>query len=412
MAKGKAEPEVADLFRHDPEASRRVAKRVLATIDELLPRMTDAYRREIPEYAALDEAVVRAEVTPVSREVVEEFFSPILSGGEADPTVPLDFRAAGRRRLEIGVPLDSALHAFRIAGRVVWDAVVRATQPGEEHVLARLAGDWIDFVDRTSSAFAEAYLSASHEQLRRVDARRRAVLDAVLAAADAGELAAVASRWSVTLARAYVPMLVEDEHSSGLVDRLLDVAPPHTLAGTRGHRLLALVPAPGADIGALALALGVGLVARGNAAPPGPALATEVARTETLLRAAAASGRRDGVLAPEDLLLEQLVTDSPRLAEVLRHKVMDVFRERGDEHLLSTLRRYLACGSVPETARDECVHVNTVAYRLKRVRELTGLDARIPSEAAQLVLGLTATDLADLTGEGVDGTTGGTGGPA
>ncbi|HWH31266.1 MAG TPA: helix-turn-helix domain-containing protein [Egibacteraceae bacterium] len=397
--------DVGGLFRHDPEAARQVARRVLATIDELLPRMTTAYREEIPEYGALDAGVVEAEVAPVSREVVEEFFSAILTEGEPDPTVPVDFRAAGRRRLEIGVPLDSALHAFRIAGRVVWNAVVEATQPGEEHVLARLAGDWIDYVDRISSAFAEAYLSASHEQLRRADARRRAVLDAVLAAGDAAELAAVASRWSVTLARAYVPMLVEDDHSSGLIDRLLDAAPPHTLAGTRGHRLLALVPAPGADIPALARAVGARLAARGEAAPPGPVLATEVARAETLLEAAAAAGRHGGVLAPDDLLLEQLVTDSPRLAEVLRHKVMDVFRERGDEHLLGTLRRYLACGSVPETAREDCVHVNTVAYRLKRVRELTGLDPRVPAEAAQLVLGLTAMDVAEFA-ERADGEAG------
>jgi DNA-binding PucR family transcriptional regulator len=34
------------------------------------------------------------------------------------------------------------------------------------------------------------------------------------------------------------------------------------------------------------------------------------------------------------------------------------------------------------------VHANTVLYRLKRVRVLTGLDPRVPAEAALLVLGL------------------------
>ena len=43
---------------------------------------------------------------------------------------------------------------------------------------------------------------------------------------------------------------------------------------------------------------------------------------------------------------------------------------------------------MPETARHEHVHVNTVAYRLTRVRELTGLDPRVPDESALLVLGL------------------------
>jgi sugar diacid utilization regulator len=54
----------------------------------------------------------------------------------------------------------------------------------------------------------------------------------------------------------------------------------------------------------------------------------------------------------------------------------------------STLRTYLETGSVPETARRELVHANTVGYRLGRVRELTGLDPRVPRESALLVLGL------------------------
>jgi DNA-binding PucR family transcriptional regulator len=36
------------------------------------------------------------------------------------------------------------------------------------------------------------------------------------------------------------------------------------------------------------------------------------------------------------------------------------------------------------------VHPNTVAYRLRRVRELTGLDARVPTDAALLVIALKA----------------------
>lgn len=34
------------------------------------------------------------------------------------------------------------------------------------------------------------------------------------------------------------------------------------------------------------------------------------------------------------------------------------------------------------------MHPNTVAYRLKRVKELTGLDPRVPRDATMLVLAL------------------------
>ena len=56
--------------------------------------------------------------------------------------------------------------------------------------------------------------------------------------------------------------------------------------------------------------------------------------------------------------------------------------------MTATLRTYLDTGSIPETARRELVHANTVLYRLGRVRELTGLDPRRPNESALLVLGL------------------------
>jgi DNA-binding PucR family transcriptional regulator len=43
---------------------------------------------------------------------------------------------------------------------------------------------------------------------------------------------------------------------------------------------------------------------------------------------------------------------------------------------------------VPPVARELVVHVNTVNYRLRRVHELTGLDPRIPNQAAMLMLAL------------------------
>jgi len=50
---------------------------------------------------------------------------------------------------------------------------------------------------------------------------------------------------------------------------------------------------------------------------------------------------------------------------------------------------------IPETARIEVVHANTVAYRLARVRDLTGLDPRVPQDAVLLVLGLGLPTKAD-----------------
>jgi sugar diacid utilization regulator len=131
------------------------------------------------------------------------------------------------------------------------------------------------------------------------------------------------------------------------------------------------------------------LLAWGRPAAPGPDLLTEVTHVEALVVTARSEGRTSGAYGPDELLVEQLLLGNARVARALRERVVDVLLSRDPSGaVVSTLRRYLATGSVPETARLEVVHPNTVTYRLGRVRDLTGLDPRIPAEATLLVLGL------------------------
>jgi sugar diacid utilization regulator len=131
------------------------------------------------------------------------------------------------------------------------------------------------------------------------------------------------------------------------------------------------------------------VTAWGRPAQCGRELLTEVQQVERLLGTALAEGHEEGSFGPDDLLVEQLLLGNDRVAGALRRQVADVLAKRDPSGVVvATLRHYLATGSVPETARREHVHVNTVAYRLSRVRELTGLDARVPDESALLVLGL------------------------
>ncbi len=379
---------VHPILPHDRGAAA-VAARVLTCLDDLVERMGHAYRVEISEYAALTPDEMEGQVLRVSRALVERFFSTVLEGGDL-PTEPVpEVEESGRIRLAMGVPLESVLHAYRVAGRITWDAVVAATKEGEEHVLAELAARWIELVDRASSWVAESYLAASHEQLRRVDARRRALLDALLSATDAAEVAAVSLRFSATLAPAYVPVLLEGDGVAARVDRIIAAAPDATVGGERGGRILLLVPAPYEDVAAVHRAARPALVAWGTPAAPGPALLAEVGHVEAQLAAAEAAGLVDTAVGPEDLLVEQLLAGNDRVADALRRRVHSALAARDPGGLLSrTLATYLSCGSVPDTARREFVHANTVAYRLKRVRVLTGLDPRVPAQAAVLVLAL------------------------
>jgi hypothetical protein len=363
-----------------------IAGRVLAHLPELIPAMGSTYRREIPEYAGLSDTAMQDEVLATSRRFVEAFFTRVRSGRSPAGADIGHLERSGARRLAMGVSLDAATHAFRIAGREGWRATLAATRADEQHLVGGLAAEWIDYVDRASSAFARGYLAASHEHLRRLDAQRRAIVDGLLEAADAGDVAALSARHAITIARAYRPVLVAGPDVSTRIEALLDAAPVDTLVGQRGHQVLLLIPGELHDVAGIAAA-GRGLAVHGHPAPPGRPLLAEVKAAETLAEAAERVGRRSGVIGPDDLLVEQLLLAAPRVAAALERRLVEELASHDPDGIfVSTLRTYLGCGSVPRTAAEAVVHVNTAAYRLKRIREITGLDPRVPADAILLVL--------------------------
>lgn len=382
----RGEPNVRRLVQRGQAATATIAARVLDDLDAVVERLGPAYC-EVPAYAAMKPEVLTHEVLPTSRRIIEGFFAPMAAGGEPDVTALETLPEMGRRRLDMGIPLEPMLHVYRIAGRVVWDAIVAATDADDGRALADLGARWMDYIDRAATLAAAAYLAASHDRIRHIDARRRALLEALLAANDTGEVAAVSVRFSTVLAPAYVPVVVEGAAAG--IDAALGAAPEGTIGGHRGGRLLLLVPDRLDDVAALHRAVGKGPMTWGEPAAPGPELLREVGHAESTLAAARARGITHGAYGPDDLLLEQLLAASPRVEAALRRRVRDRLAGRDHDGLITaTLRTYLACGSIPETARQELVHANTVLYRLNRAKALTGLDPRVPADAALLVLAL------------------------
>ena len=369
-------------------AAQAIATRIVAHYDDVVPRLTVAYK-EVPTYAEMPAEIIANEVIPTSRLIILGFFEAIVAGEEPNAAAIEVIPRMGRRRLEMGVPLEPVLHVYRVAGRVMWDELVAATEPGEESALAELGGRWMDYMDQAASIMASAYLAASHDSLRSLDERRRALLDALLSAADPAEVAAVSIRFSTVLASAYVPVVLDGPSAGARIDLVIEAAPDGTIGGHRIGQVLLLVPAPQVDVAALLRAAGTGTVLTyGAPAAPGPDLLHEVGTAETLLSAARAADHTSGAFGPDDLLVEQLLAANPRVAASIRRRVRDALAGRDHDGLItSTLCTFLETGSVPDTAKREVVHPNTVLYRLKRVRELTGLDPRVPADAAVLVLG-------------------------
>ena len=375
---------------HDAGAAD-IAKRVLERLDGLIERLGVAYRT-VPEYAALPEGRLEREVLPVSREIVHVFLQATIAGHEPPVEHLVVLEEMGRRRLEMGIPLEPMLHVYRLAGREVFDEIALVTANDEKDALATIGRAWFDYIDRASSVAASSYLHASHERIRRIDAERGALLDSLLAAEDPSDAAAVAAQFAIVLASRYVPILVTGPDVARHVDRLTAASPRDSLTGFRGSQVMVLAPDAMPDFTTLTAGVPDAIAAYGRPAEPGPALAAEVRRTEMVLAAATARGLT-GWHGPDDLLLEQLAAGSPHVADALRRRVLEPLRAADHGGLVeSTLRVFLRTGSVPQTAAAEIVHPNTVTYRLRRVAERVGLDPRIPEQAAVLVVALLAED--------------------
>ncbi|HEV2685905.1 MAG TPA: helix-turn-helix domain-containing protein, partial [Actinomycetota bacterium] len=93
-----------------------------------------------------------------------------------------------------------------------------------------------------------------------------------------------------------------------------------------------------------------------------------------------------------EVLIEELILRERAVARRLARTILEPLDQHPD--LLATLVAYMAHGpSLPAVAKRLYLHPNTVAYRLARVKELTGRDPKSPAGVAELFLALRASQL-------------------
>ena len=84
---------------------------------------------------------------------------------------------------------------------------------------------------------------------------------------------------------------------------------------------------------------------------------------------------------------------APRILEDTIAPLLAYDAERQAE-LVSTLRAYVDAGfNLTKSAESLSVHPNTVVYRLRRIRELSGRDPHSPDDLLLLYLGLKLREL-------------------
>ena len=330
------------------------------------------------------------EVRATAVQTFHGLLSSLATGSPAPELLDLA-RELGSRRARQRVPPDSLTAAVRLDFGIIWNALLEISSPEDADLLTRRVERVWQVVDNFAT---QTYLSYSAERIamaREEADVRRGFIDRLFDAAPSEEgLAAIAQALGVRAQDTFTVVTAAAPVAAGLraaVDAAR-AAERDVFTHQQGQFLTAFwVPPTGPGAGRLLPGLErlpCGLVPRvpGLRAVPG---------------AAAAAGRLAGLLDERDRGPVSLSGGWVRLAS---HLLLDAGVDlRGPlddalgqtrlserERLKETVELYLATGSVSQTAADLYCHRNTILNRLRRFRELTGLDVTVPDQAARVVV--------------------------
>jgi hypothetical protein len=319
-------------------------------------------------------------------------WSRFVSTGVMPPERDFDpLREWTRARAAEGVRLEDLLRSFGLAHQLGWQLLRSHAHSDESQLLLELAAPLAQYVDQVSAVVTETYLAERELLVSEEERRTRSLLERLCVASplDAAE-SELAERLGVPVERAYAPFAV-----------FMPGRPPHShaalaarlrrdgwrLALTQSDCVVGLTWKP-LDL----IDLGEGpevVLAIGEPTPRGELLAAREELTVLVEHA-----RRVGLLGrlrAEDHLLEILLEHSPRLLARVRARVLAPLA--GDEHgeLAHTLRTLISC-RLDRTAASAALHIhrNTLAYRLKRIEEITGLDLGSPRDLTCVYVALTS----------------------
>jgi PucR C-terminal helix-turn-helix domain/GGDEF-like domain len=395
-------------------AIRAIALRLIGREEDVVvSRIIARSLAEIVDYRAGGD-LLSADSAALARDNLEAFLARLAQAGPSSNPELDKTRQAAARRVHQDVSLESLLQALRIWEQCTWEAVRAAVgdSPGEAKAALAIASRLMGDADRISTAAAQAYLREvqgisedgqllSRELLDRILgadpdpdwARRRARLDPL-------RLAEHHVALSIRGPRALVRWIVEEARSR------LRPSSGSLLVGARDGEVVVLYPVrePGElrsakeQAGALArvvAAAGVRVgISGSHAGLSGIALAYAQAKEAAHL--ATVNGITGRAVPLDEVLIDHIARSTPEVGRIL-HLTLQPLVDYDLKHrtaLVETIRTYVDTGfNLRRSAEVLHVHPNTVMYRLRRVRELSGRDPHDPDDLLMLFLGMKLAEL-------------------
>lgn len=146
-----------------PTLSRQLRPTVRALsqqTESIVGRVYVAVRAEVPEYGAVRDARVLAEIESMIRINVGIWFRALLDGRPPDAETLRPVADFARRRVHQGIPMTSLLHSFRVGCTVLWQAFLDGVQhqrAARDEVLLRLSPYMLYHTDLLGQTISHAY---------------------------------------------------------------------------------------------------------------------------------------------------------------------------------------------------------------------------------------------------------------
>ncbi|MER7108295.1 PucR family transcriptional regulator [Streptomyces sp. NPDC000229] len=370
-----------------------------AALLERLPELVDEHLRELHEHSPTYGRIIGYDQHWQEAREAMRIGIEMISAPKAAPRRDLEHAEwLGRRRAEQGLPLELVVHAYRLAGHLVWDALLEdaAADARRLAVLVQAATMVWSAVDAQTDTASEAYRVTELELRRRTDEQLQALLDALL---EGGRSAEVAARAAAGL------NLPERGRYAVVVLRTARRDLTHRRLQAEGLRFVWRMRTD-CEVGVVSLDEDTGLDALaglmdGRCAGPGgisPVVVglTELGRARRLAELALRTCPAD---APAIVRLDRrmpgaLVVSQPELSSLLVSEVLGALLDLDPADravLLETLDVWLDCeGSAGRAASRLYCHRNTVFNRLRRLEQLTSRSLSRPRDLTEMTLALDA----------------------
>ena len=369
-------------------------RRWLELLDALdLDELTERFMTRVVTVAGYDPAPI-----PVSelRRTGRLSFSTLIEGlraGGFDGPVAVSTEV-GVSRARAGIPLEALMTAIRHDFNVLWEVLTRVANQEDAELVIRHTGIVLSTVDEYVSQVQQAYTAELTRMRAEEDSVHAGLIASLFDDPDPTHerLSSIATGLGLDVDSPLLVIAATGED----VRALRVIISEHVRAGGTmfthhlGEVLIAFTRVPdgvGHSSAALAgkiaearvgyvRAEGIGTLRR--SALTARDLADVIAADETSAMTWRSGWAR---LAARSLN----AAGNPILADV--ESALSACGPVERERLVEAVQVYLASGSIGASARQLFCHRNTVANRLRRFAELTGVDPMIPAEAARLVVG-------------------------